>query len=166
MYSNCSRGRRQGSDQHSRCGVAGTHCPGFSTLWHAVCGCLYRRQTSRDDGRYEVYTRSGTTPTGLRTCGVGPSSGGARRGRNSDHLNPTGWRDLTGYDLDLTRQVSEAVSIPVIASGGAGCYAHFAEALSMGKASAVAAASIFYFTQQTPLEAKQYLKEQNIEVRI
>jgi cyclase len=73
---------------------------------------------------------------------------------------------MTGYDLELTRRVSEAVSIPVIASGGAGNYEHLAEVLREGKASAVAAASIFHFTQQTPLEAKRYLQEQGFDVRL
>ena len=62
---------------------------------------------------------------------------------------------MEGYDVELTRRVSEAVSIPVIASGGAGTYAHMAEVLRDGGASAVAAASMFHFTEQTPMEAKQ-----------
>lgn len=63
---------------------------------------------------------------------------------------------LGGYDIELIRTVCAAVRIPVIASGGAGCYEHMAEALRAG-ASAVAAASMFHFTEQTPLEAKKYL---------
>jgi len=73
---------------------------------------------------------------------------------------------MRGYDLDLTQRVSEAVSVPVIASGGAGSYEDMAQALRVGKASAVAAASIFHFTQQTPLEAKRYLREQGLRVRL
>ena len=73
---------------------------------------------------------------------------------------------MTGYDIELTRRVSEAVSIPVIASGGAGNYEDMAQVLGQGKASAVAAASIFHFTQQTPLEAKRYLREQGFHVRL
>ncbi|UCC85942.1 MAG: nitronate monooxygenase, partial [Anaerolineales bacterium] len=73
---------------------------------------------------------------------------------------------MTGYDLELIRRVSEVVSIPVIASGGAGDYKHMAEVLRKGKASAVAAASMFHFTQQTPLEAKRYLREQGFDVRL
>jgi cyclase len=71
---------------------------------------------------------------------------------------------MAGYDIDLISRVAHAVTIPVIASGGAGNYQHMAEALSAG-ASAVAAASIFHFTHQTPLEAKQYLKSQGFPVR-
>jgi cyclase len=72
---------------------------------------------------------------------------------------------MEGYDLDLVRAVTAAVRIPVIASGGAGCYAHLLAALREGGASAVAAASIFHFTQQTPLEAKHYLAAHGIPVR-
>jgi cyclase len=73
---------------------------------------------------------------------------------------------MQGYDVEMTRKVSEAVSIPVIASGGAGSYEHMLEVLVRGKASAVAAASIYHFTQMTPLEAKYFLKENGIQVRI
>jgi cyclase len=73
---------------------------------------------------------------------------------------------MKGYDLGVTRRLSEAVSIPVIASGGAGNYEHLASVLIEGKASAVAAASIFHFTQQTPLEAKKFLRDRGIKVRI
>ena len=72
---------------------------------------------------------------------------------------------MEGYDLEITRKVSRSVSVPVIASGGAGNYEHMASALIEGEASAVAAASIFHFTQQTPLEAKHYLRDCGINVR-
>jgi len=71
-----------------------------------------------------------------------------------------------GYDVDLTRSVSEAVNIPVIASGGAGSLAHLYEVLGRGKADAVLAASIFHYRELTIREAKQYLKERGIPVRI
>ena len=71
-----------------------------------------------------------------------------------------------GYDVPLTRAVADAVKIPVIASGGCGKYAHMAEVLRDGKATAVAAASIFHFTEQTPREAKAYLKAQGFSVRL
>jgi cyclase len=73
---------------------------------------------------------------------------------------------MTGYDVELTARVCESVSVPVIASGGAGNYEHMAQVLIEGKASAIAAASIFHFTQQTPLEAKVYLREKGIRVRL
>ena len=70
-----------------------------------------------------------------------------------------------GYDLELTRVVSEAVGIPVIASGGAGNLEHMVEVLDEGKADAVLAASIFHFGQHTVPEAKDYFRECGIPVR-
>ncbi len=71
-----------------------------------------------------------------------------------------------GYDLEMTRAVAEAVSIPVTASGGAGKLEHLYEAVVTGKASAVLAASIFHFGEISIPEAKRYLKEKGIEVKI
>ena len=71
-----------------------------------------------------------------------------------------------GYDLEMTRAVAEAVSIPVTASGGAGTLEHLYQAVVQGKASAVLAASIFHFKEITIPQAKQYLKERGIPVRI
>ena len=70
-----------------------------------------------------------------------------------------------GYDLELTRAVSEAVGIPVIASGGAGNLEHMVDVLDEGKADAVLAASIFHFGQHTVTEAKNYFRERGIPVR-
>jgi imidazole glycerol-phosphate synthase subunit HisF len=70
-----------------------------------------------------------------------------------------------GYDLELTRAVSEAVTVPVIASGGAGSLEHFHEALVDGRADAALAASLFHFGIHTIAEAKQYLAERGVEVR-
>lgn len=72
---------------------------------------------------------------------------------------------MSGYDLELIRCITACVRIPVIASGGAGNYEHMFQALDTGKAAAVAAASIFHFTEQTPLEAKNYLAARGIPVR-
>lgn len=72
---------------------------------------------------------------------------------------------MEGYALDLIKAVANAVDIPVIASGGAGNYQHMFDAISIGGASAVAAASIFHFTQQTPAEAKQFLSSLGVPVR-
>lgn len=72
---------------------------------------------------------------------------------------------MQGYDLDLIREVAAAVKIPVIASGGAGSYEHMLQAVRDGGASAVAAASIFHFTQQTPLEAKYHLAAHGVPMR-
>ena len=72
---------------------------------------------------------------------------------------------MEGYDIELVRSVSEAVSIPVIASGGGGNYQHLADALGEGGASAVAAASVFHYTEQTPAEAKAFLSDCGFPVR-
>jgi cyclase len=117
------------------------------------------------DGRYEVYSHSGTRPAGkdpvawARAC--------QELGAGEILLTAID-RDgtLSGYDVELTRRVSQALSIPVIASGGAGSYAHMAEVLRDGKAAAVAAASMFHFTEQTPLEAKRYLRQAGFSVRL
>lgn len=71
-----------------------------------------------------------------------------------------------GYDLEMTRAVAQAVNIPVIASGGAGKLEHLYQAVVIGKASAVLAASIFHFREISILQAKQYLKERNVIVKM
>jgi cyclase len=71
----------------------------------------------------------------------------------------------TGYDLDLTRRVADAVQIPVIASGGAGSLEHLFQGLTAGAASAVLAASIFHFREVTVAQAKSYLRERGVVVR-
>ncbi len=71
-----------------------------------------------------------------------------------------------GYDIELTRRVAESVSIPVIASGGAGCREHFYEALSAGKAEAVLAASLFHYKELEIREVKEYLWDKGISVRL
>lgn len=73
---------------------------------------------------------------------------------------------MEGYEIDLIKKVSSAVKIPVIAAGGAGSYEDMYKALKDGGAHSVSAASIFHFTQQTPLEAKTYLKEKGVNVRL
>ena len=71
-----------------------------------------------------------------------------------------------GYDIELTKTISEAVSIPVIASGGAGTLEHLYEALAEGKADAVLAASIFHYREYTIKEAKEYLRSKGVPVRL
>ena len=71
-----------------------------------------------------------------------------------------------GYDLELTRKVSESVSIPVIASGGAGTLEHFYDAFTEGKADAALAASLFHFKELEVKEVKQYLREKGVSVRL
>jgi cyclase len=71
-----------------------------------------------------------------------------------------------GYDIELTRAISEAVSIPVIASGGVGTLEHIYEGLSEGKADAALAASIFHYREYTIREAKEYLQSRGVMVRL
>ena len=115
--------------------------------------------------RLEVVIKSGTEPTGLDIVKW------ARRVEKlgaGEILLTSKDADGTkaGYDLEMTRAVAEAVSIPVIASGGAGKLEHLYQAVTVGKAAAVLAASIFHFGEISISEAKQYLKEKGIRVRI
>ena len=73
---------------------------------------------------------------------------------------------LDGYDLELTAAVSSAVSVPVIASGGAGNLDHLYQALTVGKADATLVASIFHYGQHTVREAKEYLASRGIAIRL
>ncbi len=116
-------------------------------------------------GKYEVYGHCGQKPTGKNVVAWAQEVESLGAG---EILLTSVERDGTmdGYDVRLIKAVSEAVSIPVIASGGAGNYEHMAQAFLEGNASAVAAASIFQFTEQTPLEAKRYLQGKGIEVRV
>jgi cyclase len=122
----------------------------------------YRRPQG---GKAEVFTRSGANAAGLDAVVFAKEC--AARGAGEILLTSID-RDGTfeGYDVETTRAVAEAVGIPVIASGGCGSYDHMAQVLSEGKASAVAAASIFHFTEQTPLEAKRHLAAKGLRVRL
>jgi len=115
--------------------------------------------------QWEAYTHSGTRPTGLSPLQIALQ---AQKLGAGEILLTSIERDgtMTGYDIPLMQEIAQAVSIPVIASGGAGSYSDMADVLSQSKVSAVAAASIFHFTQQTPLEAKRYLHERGFKVRL
>jgi cyclase len=117
------------------------------------------------DGTPRVWIRSGTVPSGRDPVELAQEV--ERLGAGEILLTSID-RDGTmeGYDLDVIRQVSRAVTIPVIASGGAGSYEDMGRALLEGEASAVAAAAIFHFTQQTPAEAKAYLRTLGLPVRL
>jgi imidazole glycerol-phosphate synthase subunit HisF len=116
-------------------------------------------------GACEVYTRSGSHATGRDPVALAREVEMLGAG---EILLTSIDRDgtMTGYDIPLTRSVSQAVSIPVIASGGAGTYEHLRSALAEGGAAAVAASSVFHFTQQTPLEAKRFLADHGVCVRL
>ncbi len=114
---------------------------------------------------WEIYTHGGRRPTGIdavawarrmTACGAG------------ELLLTSMDRDGTkiGFDLNLTRVISEAVMVPVIASGGVGTLEHLVEGILYGKADAVLAASIFHFGEYTIEQAKRYLQARGIEVRL
>ncbi len=118
-----------------------------------------------DKLRWEVYIHGGRTPTGLDAVRWAEKMEGYGAGEILlTSMDRDGTKD--GYDIELTRAVSEAVSILVIASGGAGTPEHLYEGLNTGKADAVLAASIFHFREYTIREVKEYLKGRGVFVRI
>jgi cyclase len=128
--------------------------------------CVVMSVDARLDGdRYEVWTRSGATNTGLDPVEVAAAAEAMGAG---EILITSIDRDgtMTGYDVELVRRVADAVTIPVVASGGAGSYEHMATVLAETKATAVAAASMFHFTEQTPREAKGFLAQKGFPVRL
>lgn len=137
----------------------------ISERFGAQCVVVSVDFKKHENGSYEVFTNSGTKPTGKHPVEFAAECDRLGAGEillTSIDLDGT----MKGYDVQMTRQVAEAVSIPVIASGGAGNYEDMAEVLINGKAAAAAAASIFHFTEQTPLEVKKFLTSKNINVRI
>jgi len=119
----------------------------------------------RDNGSWKVYLHGGRTRTDVdavewarRACDLGAG----------EILLTSMDRDGTkmGYDLELTRTIADAVTIPVIASGGVGSLEHMYDGLTEGKADAVLAASIFHYREYTIREAKEYLDSRNIPVRM
>jgi cyclase len=116
-------------------------------------------------GRWEVFSHGGRKPTGLdavQWAQRAVSLGAGEIVLNSIDADGT----KAGFDLVITRRISEAVGVPVVASGGAGKLEHLAEVLIEGKADAVLAASIFHFGQYTVGDVKQFLAKQGIHVRL
>jgi cyclase len=123
------------------------------------------RPTSDVGLSWEVYIHGGRTPTGLDA--VAWAEQGVSLGSGEillTSMDCDGTRE--GYDLDLTAAVAEKVDVPVIASGGAGTVEHLYEALAIGKADAALAASIFHFGEISVPEAKTYLSQRGIPVRL
>ncbi len=115
--------------------------------------------------RWEIFTHGGRKPTGLDAVAWAKKMTELGAG---ELLLTSMDRDGTkiGFDLGLTRAVSDAVSVPVIASGGVGELQHLADGVTQGGADAVLAASIFHFGQHTIPEAKEAMRAQGIEVRL
>ena len=114
---------------------------------------------------WEVYIHGGRTPTGLDALEWARKT---ERNGAGEILLTSMDRDGTkeGYDIPLTRVISDALSIPIIASGGAGTFEHLRQALVQGRADAVLAASIFHYREHTVREVKEYLRKGGLRVRL
>ena len=124
-----------------------------------------KRLTKDGQQVWEVHINGGRTPTGLEA--VVWAKEVERLGAGEIVLtcmDADGTKD--GYDLEITAAVADAVTIPVVASGGAGAPPHLADAITIGKADAALAASIFHFGEYSIRETKQFMREQGIPVRL
>ena len=117
------------------------------------------------DNKWEVFTHGGRNPTGIDIIKYAKI---AEYNGAGEILLTSMDRDGTkmGYDIELTKTISNLVSIPVIASGGVGNLDHLYDGFKLGLASAVLAASIFHYGNYTILEAKKYLSDKNIAIRL
>jgi cyclase len=132
---------------------------------HCLVVAVDALQVSDSPLRWEVYVSGGQEPTGLDA--IEWSQRVAELGAGEILLTSIDADGtLDGYDIPLTRAVAEAVAIPVTASGGAGTLAHFAEALTDGKAAAALAASVFHDRTFSVMQVKAYLADQGIDVRM
>ncbi|MDQ6962179.1 MAG: imidazole glycerol phosphate synthase subunit HisF [Mariprofundaceae bacterium] len=131
---------------------------GSSTIVVAV-------DAKRVDDHWECFTHGGRKPTGINAISWAKQMADFGAGEILlTSMDSDGTK--AGYDIALTQQVSDGVSIPVIASGGVGNLEHLAQGLGEGKASAVLAASIFHFGEYTINQAKEHLHVQGIPVRL
>ncbi|OPY71030.1 MAG: Imidazole glycerol phosphate synthase subunit HisF [Syntrophorhabdaceae bacterium PtaU1.Bin034] len=135
-----------------------------SEMFGSQCICVAIDAKAKGDG-FEVYTYGGRKPTGVDAIGWARKVETLGAG---EILLTSMDRDGTkiGYDIPLTRTISEAVSIPVIASGGVGTLEHLYEGLVEGKADAVLAASIFHYREYSVVECKRYLRDRGVSVRL
>lgn len=129
--------------------------------------CVVLAIDAKADGKgsYEVYLNGGRIPTGIDAIEwavKGVEAGAGEILLTSMDTDGT----KAGFAIDLTRRVSEAVNVPVIASGGAGKMEHFKEVLTEGKADAALAASLFHFRELEIGELKKYLSENGVKVRL
>jgi cyclase len=118
-----------------------------------------------EPNRWEIYTHGGRKATGIDAIewAIKMTSYGAGEILLTS-MDKDGTKD--GFDLALTRSISDAISIPVIASGGVGNLQHLADGVTLGGADAVLAASIFHFAEYSVQEAKEFMRNQGIEVRL
>ncbi len=130
----------------------------------AIVVAVDARRRSGGDGGWEVYTHGGRTPTGIDAVAWAEQMATAGAGEILlTSMDRDGTRD--GFDLALTRAVSDRVPVPVIASGGVGTLEHLYEGLVAGGADAALAASIFHFGEFTVAEARAYLHSRGVPVR-
>jgi cyclase len=124
-----------------------------------------KKMDDKNGNSWEVYTHGGRKPTGIDAIAWAKQMSAAGAG---EILLTSMDRDGTkiGFDLELTQAISDAVKVPVIASGGVGNLEHLAEGITLGKADAVLAASIFHFGTYSIKEAKEYMQNQGIAVRL
>jgi cyclase len=118
----------------------------------------------REGGRCEVFTRGGSAATGLGVLEHARRMEGCGAGEimlTSIDRDGT----MSGYDLEVTREVSDALGVPVIASGGAGTLQHLVDGVREGHASAVAVGSLFHFTDQSPIKARSFMRVAGVDVR-
>ena len=117
------------------------------------------------EGKWEIFTHGGRDNTGIDVINFSKQ---AEENGAGEILLTSMDKDgtKTGYDLELLSKITNSVSIPVIASGGAGKLEHLYEAIKTGGASAVLAASIFHYGEFTIKETKEYLKLKNVPVRL
>jgi cyclase len=122
------------------------------------------KRVAADPLKWEVFTHGGRRTTGIECIGWARKMVEMGSGEILlTSMDADGTKD--GYDLALTRAVAEAVTVPVIASGGAGTPEHLYEALTVGKADAALAASIFHYREYPIPEVKQYLRERGVAIR-
>lgn len=134
-------------------------------LYGAQCVVLSIDGKKTGEGEYEAYSTFGTTPTGMTPAEW--AAKGEELGAGEvliTSIERDGW--LQGYDLDLCRQVTEAVNVPVLVLGGAGSWKHFSEAFDDCGVSAVCTQNIFHFTEQSIHSAKAFLARKGIDVRL
>jgi imidazole glycerol-phosphate synthase subunit HisF len=135
-----------------------------SEVFGSQCICIAIDAKAREGG-FEVYTYGGRRATGIDAVAWAKQAEALGAG---EVLLTSMDRDGTkiGYDIPLTRAISESVTIPVIASGGVGTLEHLYEGLVEGKADAVLAASIFHYREYSVMEAKRYLADRGVNVRL
>jgi cyclase len=148
-----------GGQESSKCGVQSAECGVDAEIPHSAF------RVPHSDEVWEVHVNGGRVPTGLEAVAWAKRVEELGAGEIVlTSMDCDGTKD--GYDLEITRAVSEAVSIPVVASGGAGRPEHLADAILLGKADAALAASIFHFGEYTIRQTKEIMAARGIPVRL